>query len=315
MYKPSRWYIKNSGEPIGDPMGFGKYQDPTTALVVGGASLAGGLLQADASKSAAGQQASAANRATDTQLQMFNTINNQNAPYRQAGANAVNQLGIGLGLPGYSNGAVSYNGQNFASKSALNDALYSDYLGQVGGDASKVSQDAIDKVTARATPVGGSDPNSGYFTHQFGANDLNANLAPNYQFQLDQGLGAVKNAGNLQSGLISGNTLKGVNDYAQNFAGNAYQNAYNNYTANQNNIFNRLATIAGIGTSANTTSANAGTTTAGNVGNAQMAAGAAQAAGTVGSANALSGGVQNASSWYALPSILKAVNSGGALDT
>lgn len=255
MYKPSRWYVLNSGEPIGDPFGgpaFGKYQDPTTALVIGGATLGSALLGSDAAQSAADTQANAANNASATQLQMFNTINDQNAPYRQAGQTALG-----------------------------------DILGGVGNG-----------------PASGGVP-AGYFAHQFGANDLNANLAPNYQFQLDQGLGAVKNAGNLQSGLISGNTLKGVNDYAQNYAGGAYQNAYNNYTTNQNNIFNRLATIAGFGSGANQTTASAGTTTAGNVGNAQMAAGAAQAAGTVGSANALSGGLTNASSWFALPQIMK----------
>lgn len=214
--------------------------DPVTALVAGGAGLVGSFIGGNAAENAAAQQAGASNRATDTQLQMFNTLNEQGAPYRQAGQNAL--------------GTIS-----------------------------------------------SMQPQ---FTHSFGADDLKSNLAPNYQFQLDQGLGAVKNAGNLQTGLLSGNTLRAVNDYAQNYAGGAYQQAFNNYNAQQSNIFNRLATVAGLGQTQNQTTAQAGTTAAGNIGNAQMASGAAQAAGTVGAANALSGGLTNAASWYGISRFL-----------
>lgn len=210
--------------------------DPVTALVAGGATIVGGLIAADASNSAADTQAAAANRSADTQKQMFDVVNAQGAPWRQAGANALGSL-------------------------------------------------------ADMQPQ---------FTHSFTADDLKTNLAPNYDFQLKQGLGAVRAAGNMQTGLISGNTLRGINDYAQNFAGNAYQQAFNNYNAQQTNIFNRLSNIAGLGQTANQTTATSGTTAAGNIGNAQMAAGASQAAGQVGVANALSGGINNAASWYAM---------------
>lgn len=142
------------------------------------------------------------------------------------------------------------------------------------------------------------------FQHQFDANDLKTNLAPNYQFQLDQGLGAVKNAGNMQSGLISGNTLKGINDYAQNFAGNAYQQAFNNYNAQQSNIFNRLSNIAGLGQTANQTTATAGTTLAGDIGKSQIAAGQATGSGIIGQASNLIGGASNALGWYSLPQLM-----------
>ena len=55
--------------------------------------------------------------------------------------------------------------------------------------------------------------------HSFGAGDLNANMAPNYKFQLDQGLGAVNNQSSVTGGLVGGNALKGINDYAQGAAG------------------------------------------------------------------------------------------------
>ena len=156
------------------------------ALIPIAAAVVGGVIASSGSKSAAKTQANAANQATATQQGMFNTTNAQQAPWRNAGQTALNQMTAGT-APG------------------------------------------------------------GQFSHSFNASDLNSNLAPNYQFQLDQGLGAVNNQNSVTSGLVSGNALKGINDYAQGYAGNAYQNAFNNYNTNQSNIFNRLSSIAGLG--------------------------------------------------------------------
>jgi len=65
-----------------------------------GASLVGGLMGADAAKSAAGTQAQSAQNALDFQKQQFNTIQQQGAAGRAAGYNALNQLG-GLGSGTY----------------------------------------------------------------------------------------------------------------------------------------------------------------------------------------------------------------------
>ena len=211
----------------------------TAALIGGGLSLAGAVYGANASQNAAGTAAGAANNATQTQLDMFNTTNAQNAPWRQAGQNALGQL--------YPGGSTTLDPQ---------------------------------------------------FTHQFNNTDLNSQLAPNYQWQLDTGLGAVKNAANQQTGLLSGNTLTGVNNWAQNYAGNAYQNAFNNYNSQQTNIFNRLSTIAGYGSTANQTTAQAGTQLGTGAAQSQVASGAYTAAGGVNAANAISGGINNAAGWY-----------------
>jgi len=57
-----------------------------------GASLIGGLMGADAAKSAAGTQAQSAREALDFQKQQFNTIQEQGAPYRAAGVTALNDI-------------------------------------------------------------------------------------------------------------------------------------------------------------------------------------------------------------------------------
>ncbi len=207
------------------------------AVAVAGGAIVGSAISANAASNAADTQANSANRATQAQLQMFDTSRADMAPYREAGYTALNQLGTG-------------------------------------------------------TAEGGQ------FTHQFGPADLQTNLAPNYQWQLGQGQGAVTNLMNQGGGLLSGNTIKGINDYTQNYASNAYQQAFQNYTANQTNIFNRLSNIAGLGQTANQAGVNLATGMSPGISSTITGAGQASAAGQVGVANAISGGLNNAAGWY-----------------
>lgn len=55
------------------------------AVIVGGATLAGAYMSSQGAKSAAGQYTDAANRGLAQNQQMFDTINEQNAPYRKLG--------------------------------------------------------------------------------------------------------------------------------------------------------------------------------------------------------------------------------------
>jgi len=121
-----------------------------------------------------------------------------------------------------------------------------------------------------------------YFTHQFDANDLNSGLAPNYQFMLNQGQMANQRAANVGGGALSGNTLTGLNRYTQDYAGNAYQNAFNNYNTQRNNIYNTLKGISDIGANANTGFINAGTSYGKNVTDLNVGNAAANAAAIVG---------------------------------
>lgn len=150
----------------------------------------------------------------------------------------------------------------------------------------------------------GTGAGTGYLTKQFGAEDLNANLAPNYAWQLGQGQQALQNQLNVGGGLVGGNTLKAMQDYTQNFAGNAYQQAFANYQSQRGNIYNTLASIAGIGQSAqnasNTLAQNYGT----NVGNLATGGAAAQAGGIVGAANAWNQGLSGAANQFQLYNFL-----------
>ena len=289
-----------------------------TAIV--GSAVIGGYVSSQASKSAASTQAHAADSAAAAQLAQFNTINDQQAPYRNSGYSALNALNTYLGIAPPNPQAPEQTQSNFDAAAymaanpdvASNKKYGSDAWGHyvkygqgegrafTGTDAYKTQytdyQKQLDLVKSGSYKA---DPTYGQFTHQFNANDLNANLAPNYQFMLDQGLGQTKNLANSTGGLIGGNALQGINTFSQNYAKNAYQDAFNNYTANQTNIFNRLASIAGLGQTSLNTTANAGTAATNSANNYLTSAAAANAAGTVGQANAISSGVNTLANLYA----------------
>ena len=158
--------------------------------------------------------------------------------------------------------------------------------------------------------VNALNQNLPYFQNQFNNQDLNAQLAPNYAFQLEQGQGATNAANNATGGMVGGNALKGLQDYTQNFASNAYQNAFNNYSANQTNIFNRLNGIAGIGMQAATGAANTQLGVGTNIAQLTQGIGQAQAAGQVGQANAYAGAANNLGNYALLSSLGKGSPTG-----
>ena len=252
-------------DPIGDPNGGDprlsrtrKLHDPVTAAISVGGSLIGGAISSNAASSAAKTQANAAKDAQQQQLQMFNALQQQQAPARATGYQALNTLGSML--PGY----------------------YQQY-------------DAQGNAVAGAT-------GSGDLTRPFTAADLQTNLAPNSQFMLGQGTNAARMGTNAGGGGSNVN-IAGTK-FAEDYASNAYQNAFNNFQTQQTNIYNRLAGVAGLGQQAQ-----AGTNTAaGNYINAATGlttgGAAATAGGQVGSANALAGTLGNASGNYTLYSLL-----------
>jgi len=225
-----------------------------------GASLVGGLMGADAAKSAAGTQAQSAREALDFQKQQFNTIQQQTAPGRAAGYSALNQLG------------------------ALGSGTYGMY------DAS-------------GNPIG-TGTGSGYLTQQYTPEEFAKGIDPGYQFRLQQGQEATNRMANMGGGMLSGNALKGAQDYTQGLASTEFGNAFNRFQTGRQNIYNTLAGIAGLGQNMTNTSAQSGGQAATAVGNTIQNLGAAQAGGTVGAANAITGGIQNAGNQYYLSQLL-----------
>jgi hypothetical protein len=148
----------------------------------------------------------------------------------------------------------------------------------------------------------------------FTASDLNANLAPNYQFIRDQGIGATAQSMNVGGGGSNVDLAK--TKFAEDYAGNAYQNALNNYMTQQQqgfnqqqastgNIFNRLSSIAGIGQAAQTQTQNLASNVTSNIGQLGVGAAGAIGAGQVGAANATAGAYGNIGNSAFLASTLR----------
>lgn len=123
----------------------------------------------------------------------------------------------------------------------------------------------------------------GYFNQTYTGQDIYSD--PSYQFRLQQGQDAIQSSAAAQGGLLSGATLKALQNYGQESASQEYSNAYNRFNADQTNRYNRLSNLVGIGQNAAAQVGNAGAQTAQAVANNTMQGANALAAGQVASAN------------------------------
>lgn len=130
-----------------------------------------------------------------------------------------------------------------------------------------------------------------YLTQQFGPEQFQAGIDPGYAFRLAQGQRALQAQQNQAGGLIGGNALAAMQDYTQGQASQEYQNAFNRFQTQRGNIYNTLASIAGLGqTSLGQTGTLAGQAS-GQIGGNIAGAGAALGAGQVAMGNALGQGL------------------------
>jgi len=130
-----------------------------------------------------------------------------------------------------------------------------------------------------------------YLTHRFSPTDLQTGLAPNYQFMLGQGRQAQQQTMNVGGG--GSNISRAADIFSQNYAQNAYQNAFTNFRNQRNDIYNTLQSIAGIGQQGAAGLSNLGSGVATNISNLGIQGANAQAAGQIGQANAWSGAISN----------------------
>lgn len=201
-----------------------------TAVAIGGSAVIGAM----AADSAASKQSAAADRAAALSDAQYQQMRAEQAPYRQAGYNALAEMQrTAKNVPG----AFSFN----------NEEMYRD---------------------------------------------------PGYQFRLSEGQRSMARSAGNRGGLVSGTSLKAMQDYAQNSASGEYSNAYNRAltsyntgVASENQLYNRQAGMAGIGQSATNFTNAAGANNANAMGNYLTSGAAAQAAGTVGMANAVNSGL------------------------
>ena len=277
--------------------------------------LGSAAIGAAGSMSAADTQASAQQQAAATQLQMFNTITSQEQPFMQGGYAAENALLYGLGIAPQNAQGVPLNtmmtgggvtggggppgidpssGFRIGPGGAIGQSVMAGPGGSVSPTGRMTAGQGMPQFPAG---TGGGIPNAppglgfGSLTRQFTPQDFLNNLDPGYGFALQTGGQAVRNADTPGVGALSGPALKDLMNFNVGTANQYYQNAFNRYTTQQNNIFARLSAIAGLGQNAASNTGAAGTQLGTGIAQAQAAAGGSLAGGIVGATNALGGNI------------------------
>lgn len=290
--------------------------------IVGGAVI-GGYMTSQATKSAAQTQADAASRAQGQLLATGSAAADLYNPYASKGTQALNMLNYGLGDTSIQRaGAVKAVASNVPAGYSLTPPPSADGMGRsyTAVQPSEGNTWAYNNETGERIEIPKAGPatttpsdqitvpsdigfDRGYFTRQFNNQDLNATLAPGYEFRLKQGIGANLQASNLSGGAMSGNALKSLQDYAQNFASGEYGTAFNQFQAQRSNIYSNLQNIANMGLTATTGQANAMIGTGTNIANVTSAAGNAQAASQIAQGNiygSIANTAGNAAAYYAM---------------
>jgi hypothetical protein len=144
-----------------------------------------------------------------------------------------------------------------------------------------------------------------YLTHQFGQEDFQAGIDPSYNFRLQQGNLATTNLANQAGGAIGGNALQGLINYGQGAASQEFGNVFNRYQTQRSNIYNNLASIAGLGQTSLGQTGQLASNTAQGVGGAIAGAGSAIGAGQVAMGNALGSGLQTYGNQQYISNLLK----------
>ena len=185
-------------------------------------------------------------------------------------------------------GYLSSQGQQNAANTQANAAQAQQ--GNLLAAGQQASQQFTPYAGAGTTALSNLASNNAYFNKQFTNADLNANLAPNYAFMLGQGQGATIQNANVGGGGSNVNLAN--QQFTQNYAANAYQNAFNNFQTQRGNINAMNMSGSQLGLAGATGSANAQLGTATNVAQLGIGAANAQAASQIAQGN-IYGGAAN----------------------
>jgi hypothetical protein len=133
-----------------------------------------------------------------------------------------------------------------------------------------------------------ADPSQSRLLKQFGLEDFKE--SPSYQWQLQQGQQAIDKSANARGNYYAPQTLQDLGKFQQGLAGTDFNNAYQQFTQNQNQQYNMLQGLSGMGQNAAAGLGGLGANAATNSGNFGMQGANAQAQGYMGAANSLAGG-------------------------
>lgn len=305
--------------------------------VVGGAISANSARKAGRDQAAAGerianQQLEASREANQLQANMYRQNLASGTPYSQGGQVALSALMGGLGLgPARSSFNALGTGRSggtgdVGGGGAAQGGTYFNSEGQPTDERGNVLTDrsyGIGNLNVGATQAeldaAAAGIDSGSLSRSFTGADFLAGKDPGYEFRMGEGNRALQARRAASGNRFGGQALRDISDYNQGAASAEYGNAFNRFQTNQSNIYNRLASLAGVGQTQTANNTNAGTNAANAMGSNTMAgagaagnymsqAAAARAAGQVGATNAIVGGLQSGLGNYYLGNLY---NQGG----
>lgn len=273
--------------------------------------------QARAGEVAANAQLTAAREANQLQANMYRQNLASSTPYSQGGQQSLSALMSGLGLgPARSSYGVLGTGARGGTGDVGGSGgppvgMYTNAQGQPVDAQGNVMTDTsygignlnVGSTQAELDQAAGT-VDSGSLTRGFTGEDFLAGKDPGYEWRMQQGNAALAARRAATGNRFGGQALKDISDYNQGAASQEYGNAYNRFQTNQGNIYNRLASLAGVGQTQLTNNTNAGSSAASAMGGNMMSgqqgasnyltsAAAARAGGLVGATNAIVGGAQS----------------------
>jgi hypothetical protein len=277
--------------------------------IAAAAAVGGALITANASQGAADTQAAAANQASQVQQQQFGQTQTNLAPWLSGGNLALNQLqgllGLGSqpqpGQPTQQQAIDLYNQNLIATRGyplqpqEMNQPAVMQQLGMIQSQ---------DQAPPGSTPPPAAGTPGGFGSLVTPFSPSMYQQSPGYQFQQQQGQQQLNNAAAARGTYYAPTTLQDLSTFNQGLLNTDYQQALQNYTGQQNQVYNMLSGQSGSGQNAAAQLGGFSGQTAGQVGQNITGAANAQAAGQVGGANALSGGISNAYNSYLMQQIL-----------
>lgn len=152
--------------------------------------------------------------------------------------------------------------------------------------------------------------NPGGLLAKFNPTEAQLQSTPGYQFTLDQGLKAVNNANSAKGWGLSGAGMKGIADYTTGLADQTYQQQFQNYWAQNNNIYGMLSGQQALGENAAAGQGQIGAGIAGSIGANTIGAGNAGAAATIAGTNAVASAPMNSMMEYMMLNNMMSGNGG-----
>jgi hypothetical protein len=224
-------------------------------------------------------------------------------PTAIAGAGALGAVGsVASGLIG--SNAAQAAAQTQAQAAEQGQALQQQELQSIQANLAPFVSGGTGALSSLLPLIGaapGTSPQTAALTAPFQPTQAQLAATPGYQFTLQQGLEATQNSEAAQ-GLAKGGP-------AQKAA--TYQQQFQNYLAQNQQVFNMLSGVTATGESGAAIQGQQGLTGTSNITNLLTGGAAATAAGQVGSANAISGALSGLGSTGSNTALLLALNNSG----